>query len=333
MRRLLAFIIILSVLSSSLMAEAIYMRNGEILVGTITQQTEKSVTAIIDGKTRVISKTQISRITFETEEEIREIRRRLAIERQRRIEAEKRRKEEAELERVRQKFRSEQAIARAERAQYLRQQVEKGNIEKPDEPISYFDFAWRSAVLPGWGHLEMDRPYIGYTYMALTGLALYNLGRTWGPAHSAKAENQEQVNTNIALAIIAAQNPGLSPDVRVAYFLESSNRFTNAYREKVKDYNYAVMSLLTLYGVQLAHIVFNGFAWEEGLVVENSSDDGNGFTVDVLYGQRPGRLPSDTGLGLPPSAFSPQPGGTADSPLAGARNPETSLIFGYHYRF
>ena len=179
MRRIL-FVILLLFCSSTLLAEAIYMRDGEILVGTITQQTEKSVTAIIDGRTRVIPKSQIARITFQTEEEIREVRRQQALERQRRLAAEKRRKEEAELQAARQKFLEEQAMARAERAQYLRQQVEKGNIEKPDEPISYLDFAWRSAVLPGWGHIEIGRPYIGYTYMGLTALALLNVARTWG---------------------------------------------------------------------------------------------------------------------------------------------------------
>ena len=89
MRRILYFVTIL-LFVSPLLAEAIYMRNGDILVGTITQQTEQSVTAIIEGRTRVIPKSQIARITFQTEEEIREIRRQQALERQRRLAAQKR---------------------------------------------------------------------------------------------------------------------------------------------------------------------------------------------------------------------------------------------------
>ncbi|HBS05330.1 MAG TPA: hypothetical protein DEA96_10210, partial [Leptospiraceae bacterium] len=300
MRRIL-FVILLLFCSSTLLAEAIYMRDGEILVGTITQQTEKSVTAIIDGRTRVIPKSQIARITFQTEEEIREVRRQQALERQRRLAAEKRRKEEAELQAARQKFLEEQAMARAERAQYLRQQVEKGNIEKPDEPISYLDFAWRSAVLPGWGHIEIGRPYIGYTYMGLTALALLNVARTWEPAHSAQAANIEQVNNNIALAIILNTQGNVDGRLQFAYFTESTRKFSGEYNQKVSAYNYAVISLITLYGVQLAHIVFNGFAWEEGLVVENDSTRG-GFQMDILHGSHPGNLSADTGLGLPPSA-------------------------------
>ena len=331
MRRILYFVTIL-LFVSPLLAEAIYMRNGDILVGTITQQTEQSVTAIIEGRTRVIPKSQIARITFQTEEEIREIRRQQALERQRRLAAEKRRKEEAELERVRQKFLAEQAMARAERAQYLRQQVEKGNIEKPDEPISYYDFAWRSAVLPGWGHVEMGRPYIGYTYMGLTGLALLNVARTWGPAHAAQAENKAQVDTNLALAIILNQGGNVNPALQFAYFVESGNRYTRAYKTKVDAYNYAVISLVTLYGVQLAHIVFNGFAWEEGFVVEKDEHPG-GFQLDVVHGSHPGNLSADTGLGLNPSAFSARPGGRADSGLEYARSPETSMTLGYSYYF
>ncbi|MBI41618.1 MAG: hypothetical protein CMF59_18655 [Leptospiraceae bacterium] len=331
MRRILYFVTIL-LFVSPLLAEAIYMRNGDILVGTITQQTEQSVTAIIEGRTRVIPKSQIARITFQTEEEIREIRRQQALERQRRLAAEKRRKEEAELERVRQKFLAEQAMARAERAQYLRQQVEKGNIEKPDEPISYYDFAWRSAVLPGWGHVEMGRPYIGYTYMGLTGLALLNVARTWGPAHAAQAENKAQVDTNLALAIILSTQGNVDTGLQIAYYADSAKRFSDEYNEKVSSYNYAVVSLMTLYGVQLAHIIFNGFAWEQGLVVDNSESPG-GFRLDIVHGAHPGKLSTDTGLGLTPSAFSPSPGGRADAGLAAARKPETSLTLGYDFRF
>ena len=68
MKRSLIFAILFFASLGSLFAEAIYMRNGEILVGTITQQTERSVTVIIEGRTRVIPKSQIARITFETEE-------------------------------------------------------------------------------------------------------------------------------------------------------------------------------------------------------------------------------------------------------------------------
>ncbi|MBU45200.1 MAG: hypothetical protein CMN76_18455 [Spirochaetaceae bacterium] len=332
MKRSLIFAILFFASLGSLFAEAIYMRNGEILVGTITQQTERSVTVIIEGRTRVIPKSQIARITFETEEEIREIRRQQALERQRRLAAEKRQKEEAELERARQQFLSEQAMARAERARYLREQVEKGQMEKPDEPISYFDFAWRSALVPGWGHVAIGRPYIGYTYMALSGLALYNLGRTWGPAHAAKAENQQQIDFSTALAL-AGQNSTIPSNVRFVYFVELNRRATAEYQAKVDDYNYAVMAALTLYGAQLAHIIFNGFAWEKGLVVENDNAR-DGFSLNVTYGRSmPGKLPTYTGLELTPGPFAGAYQQGPDAILNNARRPETSMEFGYTRHF
>ncbi|MCB1139152.1 MAG: hypothetical protein KDK23_10370 [Leptospiraceae bacterium] len=332
MKRLLTAFILLIFTSASLWGEAIYMRNGDILVGNVTQQTESSVTAIIDGKVRVIPKSQIQRITFETEEEIKEERRRRAIARQQALEAERRRKEQEELERVRQQYLAEQAMARAERAKYLREQVEKGNIEKPDEPISYFDFAWRSAVVPGWGHVAMGKPYIGYTYMALTGLAVYNLGRTWGPAYAAKSDNEQQLNNNIVLAL-AASNGGLGdPSLNALYFYDANVKATGEYRAKVDSYNYAVLTLLTVYGVQLAHIIYNGFAWEEGLVVHND-EPASGFYWDISYGSGSGRLSADTGLGLPPTAFSPFPAGRNDDHMKLAREPEPRFTMGFQSRF
>lgn len=324
-------LVLLLLFSGPLFGEAIYMRNGDILVGTVTQQTEQSVTAIIDGKVRVIPKNQIQRITFETEEEIREERRRRAILKQQRLEAERRRQEMAELERVRQKFRSEQAMARAERAKYLREQVEKGNIEKPDEPISYYDFAWRSALVPGWGHIVMNKPYIGYTYMGLTGLALYNLGRTWGPAYAAKSDNEAQVFNNLVLAVSSA-NGGLGdPTLNALYVLESNRRATAEYRARVDDYNYAVLVALTVYGVQLAHIIYNGFAWEEGLVVQNDSEPESGFYLNVGYSSMNSGLWS-LDPPLPAGSYSAGPGGSTGLPAHG-EGAETRFGFGYRSVF
>ena len=327
MRRLIATFLFLFI-TAPVLGEAIFMRNGQILVGTITQQSEREVTAVIDGKTRVIPKSQIYRITFETEEEIKEKRRQYALERARALAIEKRQKEKEGLEKVRADYLAQQAKARAERAAYLREQVEKGNIEKPDEPISYYDFAWRSAVLPGWGHIGIGRRYWGYAYMGASALALINLADKWGPAYAAKAANESEVQQNILLAI-ASQNSPVSSSVKFLYFVEANHRASDSYRKKVDSYNYAVLTALTVYGVQLAHIIYNGFAWEEGLVVDN--EDANQDRLFLNISSSPGTLNADTGLGLPPSAFSPNPG--IKSELPGYASHDTSLQIGYQVRF
>lgn len=279
-------------LTGSLSAEAVYMRSGDVLTGAITAQDRTSITLITDGKLRRISKSQIARITYESPEQI--AAKKARLEAIRRAQAEKARQDELirqEIQSVREQYERQFTRYRAERARYLREQVEKGNIEKPDEPIGYLDFAWRSAVLPGWGHIEMDRPVIGYTYMFLTAAALVNVADKYGPASSAQATNEDQVLTNTLLAYYTS-NAGFDPAVSAALSIDANRNAAGDYQKRIDQYNQAWATLGIVYGVQMIHIIYNGLAWEDGLYLHRNEP---GFAVDM----RPHAImPDDRGAAL-----------------------------------
>jgi hypothetical protein len=73
-------------------------------------------------------------------------------------------------------------------------------MEKPnDEPIEYWDFAWRSLVFPGWGHFYLDQPIIGSAYMATSLVLLTRTYETRRVALKAQSENNRQADFNFLL--------------------------------------------------------------------------------------------------------------------------------------
>ncbi|MDH5657163.1 MAG: hypothetical protein OEZ34_14730 [Spirochaetia bacterium] len=145
-------------------------------------------------------------------------------------------------------------------------------MNKPeDEPISYWDFAWRSMVLPGWGHYYLERPTMGTFYSASTAALLLNVYRTRMAAVNAKKQNDEEVQINFILTGI----PSVAPQaLRAAYSLEANRRAYTDYQKKVDIYNYSLILLASFYAFQIVHIIYNGIAWENGIpIVENRQED------------------------------------------------------------
>ncbi len=197
------------------------------------------------------------------------------------LEAKRKKLAGMELEKVK-LLQIEEAQARALRAAALREFVEKGQMEKPkDEPISYWDFAWRSMVLPGWGHFYLERPWFGVAYSGGTAMLLAAVINTRDDALSAQRENHRDAELNF---LISAQPDAFSKDLRVTYGVYANARGLTEYQNKIDDYHGALAALATLYCVQLVHIIYNGFAWENGLlIVENQKKDPEKIRTNINF--------------------------------------------------
>jgi hypothetical protein len=265
---------------SALTAEEVLLRSGETISGRVTGQDSTVVFLSTAHGTKNIAKLDILRIQYAPftpaqKAQALEVRRQkeaaqvLEWERIRRLqEGEERKKREEQLAA---KIRAEKeaaAQAAADRAAALRELVEKGKMAKPrDEPISYWDFAWRSMVLPGWGHFYLGRPWFGAIYAVGATSLLSGVYETHRRGRAAERENHREAQTNFILSA----HPGLpGREARTMYALYANAKAFTVYRHKVHRYNGALAALGTFYAVQLFHITYNGIAWENGLlIVEN----------------------------------------------------------------
>ena len=288
LRRLKALIIGLVFLVPALVsAEVVLLHSGQTLSGQIAGQSATTITIVTDSGLRTIPKAQLVRIQYvpftaaQKDQYLGAIRRKRAAEQAslqriraaRLAEAEREKQLRVEEARI-QAVREEEARGRAERAAALRELVDKGKMEKPsDEPISYWDFAWRSLVLPGWGHFKLERPFVGSLYvMGSVGL----VAGAYAARHRATravTTNRHEGQNNFILSIL----PSVAAlEVRTAYAYYANARAYLPIQNRVQTYHRALYSLGLFYAIQVLHIIYNGIAWENGLLIVENGTPGPG---------------------------------------------------------
>lgn len=261
-----------------LSAEQIILKDGRILYGKISGQSINEIQVRTEKGTEALLKKDIKIIKWVQEDP--KLKRKKAEENRRKIEAVQKEKERIQKEKleseekdrllkeIEAKEREEkQALAkeRAQRAEALRELVKNDVMDKPnDEPISYWDFAWRSLLVPGWGHLKIERPVMGSLYMISTAALLGNLYSRGMAARSAVRVNQNQVQMNYFFIIAPQAAP---VELRLAYSQYSNAQAVSTYQKKIDYYNNSLYLLEVFYGLQILHIIYNGFAWEKGLLI------------------------------------------------------------------
>ncbi len=289
------FILALAVGSAGpIFGETLYLKDGRTLEGKIVAQSPTTVSFSSAGKVMLFNKSQIIRISFFSVDDENKRLARLAEEDRRRREL----AERQELSRVKYEFLAQQGRARAARLTHIREQVRQGRMEKPDEPISYWDFAWRSAVLPGWGHFYLQKPVWGFFYAGISAAAVINYAQARGPGISAERDNKEQARLTLAIVILSLNNSSIPREGRMAYVIDQNRKKDAEYGSRVQRYNYALFLLGAVYGTQLTHIAWNGFMWQNGLVVDASADSSSSTgTVHVTPVITPyAALPNERGI-------------------------------------
>lgn len=214
--RFALFSLILCATPGLLSADALSLRNGEVIQGTIVQQTRTDITINTNGRVRTVPKTDVLRIIFGSADE--ELRRQEAI---RRAEAERR-----------------EAARRKEEEEARRARDAKGI------PWSH---VWRSAVVPGWGAYRADERGAAYAAAGGFGGMLILAYKFKGDALSAKADyDRTSVNSKLIL-----MNGGslLLP-------LMADSQAKQSYAQKVRRFNQSLGILGLVYAGQLGYSFF-----------------------------------------------------------------------------
>lgn len=277
------------VFAAGLQAEIVVLRKGPPVEGRIVRQTSTSIELTTPKGNKTIQKRDIARIQYVS---VTNEQKRLLAEKQKKLEAERKAERErierekmAEAERARRlkeledrilAEKKKEAQERAERAEALRDLVRNGQMAKPaDEPISYWDFAGRSLLLPGWGHFTLDRPVIGTAYMVGWAAVLSNLAYRYKVGSQAKSINDREVLNN-TLLVVAAKQGSLTPEQQqaaTAYSYDANGKMLTVYQKKIDNYQYSLFLVGAFYGAQLLHIIYNGIAWEKGLLIVDGKID------------------------------------------------------------
>lgn len=258
--------------------EEVLLVNGTSFSGRILSQTSASVKIRTAGGVRTLSKRQIARISYvkftaaqkqaqraKFVQAVAAYRERIRRLRAARMEAAERQRQMQAAEAGILEEKKKEARKTAERAAALRELKEQGKFENDiEEPISYRDFAWRSLLLPGWGHFYLDKPVMGSFYLVgVAGLAGYAYERR-RVALKAVNRNHRQAEQNLMLAIW----PDFADrDTRIFLSHYANAKAFTHYTQQVDDYHNSLYALQGFYLFQLAHIIYNGIAWENGLLI------------------------------------------------------------------
>lgn len=242
-------IILTGISLTTISAETIFLKNGTTIIGRIQYQDRENVTVATAEGTKTFKKTQIRRISFDDEspddipdkpaldpKQVEEILRKRGIE------------ERGFNEKSRNKKTTKPS-------------------DTNDMKVSRWEYTWRSAVIPGWGHIYGRRFLVGGGYTLLfIGATSYAAGRV-SATYSAENAYKKEVNNFYVMR-------GNFLDARsdyntfLFYSLTAAKSKGATYSSSVDSANIALFLLASVYFIQLGHAYWYGYQeekkWEEG---------------------------------------------------------------------
>lgn len=244
--RVFGIIVVLwGISGSALAADVLHMRDGRRVEGIVVGQDRTQVRIRVNGRVETHQKSSIRRVEYGAVPD------RAAIERKRAEEArQKRERERKEEERRAAEERSRKASA-AEQARQEKERARRlGREWYQTAGRTNTDALWRSAVLPGWGHLYKEQDYWAYGYVgALAGaLIATRVNRAHATTDRASYERNTIVSTLWGAGL---RSPEL---VALTYGLDSGVR--TRYRNSLRRYHLSVSLLGFAYIGQLLHAYF-----------------------------------------------------------------------------
>ncbi|MBI3394350.1 MAG: hypothetical protein HY042_00795 [Spirochaetia bacterium] len=238
------------IVSGSAYADALILRNGEVLQGTIVSQSRTQVSISIAGQIRIVPKGDVVRLVFGSGDE--------EIQKQ-----EKLRREES--------FRQREAERR-------KIEEERERQRSTDRRLIPLDVLWRSALAPGWGqhyaHRDDQAILVGGIFFG-TALVGWEFRKT---ALAAKRD-YDNISTGTKMAAFAGAPAG------AALLLDSAAK--GAYQTRVERHNRVMNVLGLIYAAQLVHAAFfTGPVARGALVVSAEQRVSVDFlSVDLIAGR------------------------------------------------
>lgn len=170
--------------SASLKAELVFLKNGDVVQGRITSQTSENVRVQTAGSSILINKSDISRISYDADEE------RIWLENQEREKIER-----AEVERLR----AEAEQMRAESAR-REQELKAREAQLSEYQTRLAGAWWRSLIWPGWGQIYRGETVKGWLVAGGAGIMLFQLYRTDQTYRQASADFDQASALSLASA-------------------------------------------------------------------------------------------------------------------------------------
>jgi len=134
--------------------------------------------------------------------------------------------------------------------------VKQPETKKEERHINRWTVAGRSALIPGWGHYDVDEKWTGIGYFALTTAFALNAMQARNAAVAAQSHYEAQ--TAVTFLAITGSNPlGDATSSLVLSAIISAGNF-NGYQAKVETYNQSLRLLAIAYGGQVIHAWFTG---------------------------------------------------------------------------
>lgn len=243
--------LLLLALASPLLADTIYLKNGQVLVGRVTAQTQQMMQLDINGQLITLQKSQVARIVYDKAVDPAEAARRAEEARQAQLAQQKALEQQRQA--IEDQARKQEELRKKDAADAARAETERQNARDQarrkaiGEPVRMPPVVAKSMILPGYGQISSGHQMRGVTYMALffSSLAAYAYARQ-GAATAQAAYNQSVQNFWLARSTLPADQAALLYD-------DSGKRL---YEQRIAQANGAMAAAALIYGAQLADAHF-----------------------------------------------------------------------------
>lgn len=221
-----------------LLADTVILRNGTTINGTILNQSRTAVIIRIDGRVQTIPKANIRRIRYGGEAANKAAAERKREEEQKRAEEERR------------------------KAEHSRKQTEPGGQKKSEHPAASSPeltpgaILWRSALLPGWGFLQLKQDRWAWTYMGLVGGGVLSSLALRSQAREAKARYEDNAGGTIPAFLTAGNGQGTVALLLLNQIQDNQNY--KQYRIAAARLRSAISFTAFVYVAQLFHAYLAG---------------------------------------------------------------------------
>ena len=256
---LFASLLFLTFAGHPLLAEVIYLKSGETLVGRVVGQNRTELRVQTSGGVKTIARTNIRRVSYSKADEDAEL---------------ERRADAAAAEAAR-----KQAEERARQEAARKAQKEMETMESEDRPVSPGGLVLRSAVLSGLGHISMDKTFTGAAYMGLSALALGNLISSRSRALAAENQNSNDVLLNLAITFVPS---GLETTQRLGANFYLNSAAQEPYKSAVNRYTQSIQLFVGIYLIQLAHIIYDAFAQPAASPADTAENQNAGWNFFLV---------------------------------------------------
>ncbi|WP_040911451.1 LA_0442/LA_0875 N-terminal domain-containing protein [Leptospira broomii] len=287
------------VLSTSISAETILLKNGDKVYATVIDQSTDFVTILKETKRQAIPKSQILKIIFKDIKDEAELAKIIETEKKKLNKEGKKTEKEEQLDTIllEQMIKENSYKVVQKRLALIEKYLEEQDAsweEYITTKRSPWDPVWRSAVLPGWGLSHMKQNAYGKTYQMvfiLSALAYFGFEKA---AQDRSSKYDSKVN-DILLKdplIYAQINAALPASTAQLYIqqdqiskLQDLNKIKNQ-EHNYSSYSHNALSVgLGIYAIQLLHSYFAGKKWATHNYVETPSGEkvSAGINVKSVY--------------------------------------------------